>query len=100
VEVLVEGPSKRAQKFDRTDESEETPDVSPSARSLPAVAELPPSPITQLVGRTTCDRIVVFEGNRRHIGQILPITVLDCTSMTLFGAVVTREVGPEVYSLA
>jgi tRNA-2-methylthio-N6-dimethylallyladenosine synthase len=94
VEVLVEGPSKRAQKFDRTDEPAETPEVPPSAFPLP------PSPVTQLVGRTPDDRIVVFQGNRRQIGQILPVTILDCTPMTLFGAVVTHEVGPEVYSLA
>jgi tRNA-2-methylthio-N6-dimethylallyladenosine synthase len=89
VEVLVEGPSKHAQKIERTDESES---IAPTDDST--------NPITQLVGRTTCDRIVVFEGNRRQIGQLLPVAIYDCTPMTLFGAVVTHEVGPEVYSLA
>jgi tRNA-2-methylthio-N6-dimethylallyladenosine synthase len=95
VELLVEGPSKRAQKFERTDE--------PGTEAISAgitdesAAE---SPVTQLVGRTPCDRIVVFEGNRRQIGQLLPVTIYDCTPMTLFGAVVTHEIGPEVYSLA
>ena len=113
VEVLVEGPSKHAQKFDRTDE----PDVEGSgvkiqdsggrtqelAFSRDTAAEriaASESPLVQLVGRTPCDRIVVFTGNRRQIGQILPIAIYDCTPMTLFGAVVTHEVGPEVYSLA
>jgi tRNA-2-methylthio-N6-dimethylallyladenosine synthase len=92
VEVFVEGPSKRTQKFDRTDEN--------NADSTLAEESTDQSRIAQLVGRTPDDRIVVFQGNRRQIGQILPVTILDCTPMTLFGAVVTQEVGPEVYSLA
>jgi tRNA-2-methylthio-N6-dimethylallyladenosine synthase len=73
VEVLVEGPSKASQ--DREDEG----------------------PVTQMTGRTPCDRITVFEGNRRQAGQLLPITIYDAHSHTLFGQAVTREVGPEVY---
>ena len=34
------------------------------------------SPTLQLTGRTHCDRIVVFDGNRRQIGQILPVVDL------------------------
>ncbi len=94
VEVLVEGPSKRAQRFDRTDEPVSTDE---SANKIEPSAD--GSPITQLVGRTHCDRIVVFQGNRRQVGQVLDVAIYDCTPMTLFGAVVTREVGPEVYSL-
>jgi tRNA-2-methylthio-N6-dimethylallyladenosine synthase len=75
VDVLVEGPSKRAMK--------KTPD----------------DPVLQLAGRTHCDRIVVFEGNRRQVGQILPITIYDATAHTLFGNVVTREVNSEAFSL-
>jgi tRNA-2-methylthio-N6-dimethylallyladenosine synthase len=107
VAVLVEGPSKRAQKFDRTDEPDGTANAEFGIRSaespqgIPHSAlRTPNSQITQLVGRTPDDRIVVFQGNRRQIGQILPVTILDCTPMTLLGAVVTHEVGPEVYSLA
>lgn len=73
VEVLVEGPSKKA--------NEEGDKL-------------------QLTGRTMCDRIVVFEGNRRQIGQTLPIAVYDANAHTLFGAVVTEHVGPEVFDLA
>ncbi|HTM56535.1 MAG TPA: tRNA (N6-isopentenyl adenosine(37)-C2)-methylthiotransferase MiaB [Pirellulales bacterium] len=76
VEVLVEGPSKNAAR--RHDHDGEQ---------------------LQLVGRTHCDRIVVFDGNRRQIGQLLPIAVYDANAFTLFGSVVTRHVGPEVYSL-
>ncbi|HTU25599.1 MAG TPA: tRNA (N6-isopentenyl adenosine(37)-C2)-methylthiotransferase MiaB [Pirellulales bacterium] len=75
VEVLVEGPSKAAQKH---------PDAGPAL---------------QLVGRTHCDRIVVFEGQQRQIGQLLPVTIYDANAFTLFGAVVTQHVGPEVYAL-
>lgn len=75
VEVLVEGPSKKGRKLDSETD------------------------VLQLVGRTPCDRIVVFEGNRRQAGQILPVAIYDCTPHTLIGAVVTQEVGPDVFSL-
>jgi tRNA-2-methylthio-N6-dimethylallyladenosine synthase len=69
-EVLVEGPSKTAQKHD----------------------EDPNSQSTQLVGRTRCDRIVVFEGNRRLAGSMAQIEIHDCTCTTLIGHIVTREI--------
>jgi tRNA-2-methylthio-N6-dimethylallyladenosine synthase len=75
VEVLVEGPSKWSQK------------------------QADDGPLLQLVGRTKCDRIVVFTGNRRQIGQLLPVTIQDASAFTLFGSVETSEVGPEVYAL-
>ncbi len=75
VEVLVEGPSKAARRHDDG------------------------SGVPQLVGRTHCDRIVVFEGNRRQIGQLLEVTIVDANAFTLFGSVVTQHVGPEVYGL-
>jgi tRNA-2-methylthio-N6-dimethylallyladenosine synthase len=74
--VLVEGPSKASQKHESD------------------------GPILQLTGRTNCDRIVVFEGNRRQIGQFLPVAIYDANAFTLFGAVVTEEVGPEVYGIS
>ena len=51
------------------------------------------------IGRSR-DRIVVFDGNPRQIGRILPVTIYDASAFTLFGMVVTRHVGPEVYQLA
>lgn len=77
VEVLVEGPSKAATRKEETD-----------------------GPVLQLTGRTMCDRIVVFEGNRRQIGEILPIAIYDANAHTLFGNVVTQHVGPELFSLS
>jgi tRNA-2-methylthio-N6-dimethylallyladenosine synthase len=76
VQVLVEGLSKAGAKHE-----------DPEAQQV------------QLTGRTTCDRIVVFEGNRRQIGQVLPVTIYDANAHTLFGTVVTQHIGPEVFSL-
>jgi tRNA-2-methylthio-N6-dimethylallyladenosine synthase len=78
VEILVEGPSKTALKHG--DDANGT------------------GPL-QLTGRTHDDRIVVFDGNRRQIGQLLNVTIYDTNPFTLFGAVVTDHVGPEVYRL-
>ena len=75
VNVLVEGPSKAA---------EESPQK---------------TNVVQMMGRTHCDRIVVFEGNRRQAGQILPVTIYEVSPHTLFGQVITDCVGPEVYTL-
>ena len=69
VEVLVEGPSKTSSH-----------------------RELAPGEFGQLVGRTTCDRIVVFDGPGRLIGQTLPIEVERGSVVTLFGRVATLEV--------
>ncbi|MEM9657465.1 MAG: tRNA (N6-isopentenyl adenosine(37)-C2)-methylthiotransferase MiaB [Planctomycetota bacterium] len=77
VEVLVEGLSKAAAKSE-----------------APRVGE----PV-QLTGRTTCDRIVVFDGNPRLVGQSASVAVYDANAHTLFGVVATEHVGPEVFSL-
>ena len=74
-DVLVEGPSKTALK--QGDDG----------------------PLVQLVGRTHCDRIVVFEGHRRLAGEILPVAIYDTAPHTLLGDVVTEHTGPEVYAL-
>jgi tRNA-2-methylthio-N6-dimethylallyladenosine synthase len=80
VEVLVEGPSKTARKREHDEEHH-------NGHTL------------QLTGRTMCDRIAVFEGTRRQIGEILPITIDAANAFTLFGSVVTQHVGPEVYQI-
>ncbi len=80
VDVLVEGLSKAALKAIEKGEEKSGP--------------------LQLTGRTMCDRIVVFEGNERQIGQTIPIAIYDVSSHTLFGAVVTDHVGPEVFSIS
>jgi tRNA-2-methylthio-N6-dimethylallyladenosine synthase len=60
VEILVEGPSKVSRK--KTDET-----------------------AVQLVGRTVCDRIVVFDGPRELTGKILPVKIEKIDAFTLVG---------------
>jgi tRNA-2-methylthio-N6-dimethylallyladenosine synthase len=84
LEVLVEGPSKSALKQSPDHFHEHSRPVEGAA---PADAELR----TQLVGRSRCDRIVVFEGNRRLMGSLAQVEIHDCTSTTLIGSIVTRE---------
>ncbi|MBM4076617.1 MAG: tRNA (N6-isopentenyl adenosine(37)-C2)-methylthiotransferase MiaB, partial [Planctomycetes bacterium] len=69
VEVLVEGISKTESK-----------------KQVPTAA----GPV-QLTGRTSCDRIVVFEGNPRLAGSLAQIQIGDVTPTTLIGSIVTRE---------
>jgi len=75
VEVLVEGPSKKAGRQGAEGDT------------------------LQLTGRTTCDRIVVFDGTRRQIGEILPVTIRDCTAHTLIGEAVVERDGPDLFSI-
>ena len=76
VTVLVEGPSKAAEKHGDVGER------------------------LQLTGRTICDRIVVFDGNRRQIGRFLPVVVYEANAHTLFSEMVTEHVGPEIFDLS
>lgn len=73
VDVLIEGPSKTSVRKQQ-DGTEQL----------------------QLTGRTMCDRIVVFDGNRRQIGQTLPVTIYDTNAHTMFGQVVTQHIEPEL----
>jgi tRNA-2-methylthio-N6-dimethylallyladenosine synthase len=64
VEVLVEGPSKAAQKRAETGDER-----------------------VQLVGRSVRDHIVVFDGPRTLTGQILPVRIEKVDAFTLFGRI-------------
>ncbi|MCA9062423.1 MAG: tRNA (N6-isopentenyl adenosine(37)-C2)-methylthiotransferase MiaB [Planctomycetaceae bacterium] len=78
VRVLVEGPSKAAAK---------------KKDAEPADLDEGGAPIAvQLMGRSECDRIVVFDGNPRLIGTTVRVDVDDCTSTTLIGRIVTHEI--------
>jgi tRNA-2-methylthio-N6-dimethylallyladenosine synthase len=77
VEILVEGPSKVAQKGRREDGSAAGPHPNPFPKGEGTTA--------QLVGRTVCDRIVVFDGPAELAGRILPITIEKVDAFTLFG---------------
>lgn len=63
-----------------------------SGSHLSSLVSPPPAGPIQLVGRTTCDRIVVFEGNPRLAGTFANIEITDCTQTTLLGEIVTQEV--------
>jgi len=39
----------------------------------------------QMVGRTTCDRIVVFDGEPQSAGRLLDVRILRADALTLFG---------------
>ena len=118
VEVLVEGLSKKAVKesqgsrnANKTEQTElpgwhagaapigetaRTSDgeqlVQIEGRSQPALSMH--SSQQQLVGRTKCDRIVVFDGNARLAGTLAEIAIHDVTQTTLLGEILTRHVQP------
>ena len=79
VEVLVEGPSKSAARRAAAEDRD---------------ADGGPAGPKQLTGRTHCDRIVVFEGAERLVGQLAAITIEDASPVTLFGRVVTTDSRP------
>ena len=96
VEVLVEGPSKAAVKAENAAgrPSEPAGTDRPDRAIQPPVADSGLSRTAagrQLVGRTRCDRIVVFEGNSRLAGSLAHVRVDDCTCTTLLGSIVTHE---------
>ncbi|MBL67162.1 MAG: tRNA (N6-isopentenyl adenosine(37)-C2)-methylthiotransferase MiaB [Verrucomicrobiales bacterium] len=39
----------------------------------------------RLEGRTRCNKIVVFEGGSRHVGEVLPVRIVESTQTTLYG---------------
>jgi tRNA-2-methylthio-N6-dimethylallyladenosine synthase len=90
VEVLVEGPSKQAEKQFDTEPGLEPHQADETESAGPL----------QLMGRTSCDRIVVFEGNRRQIGALLPVVIYDVAPHTLFGAVSTEHVPSQMFALS
>ncbi len=102
VDILVEGPSKAAERQAQHAAMEAADSQQPTADSLPSDTRHP-TPDThqlQLTGRTHCDRIVVFDGNPRQIGQTLPIIIYDANAHTLFGDVATRHTGMELFALS
>ncbi len=66
VEVLVEGPSKLGSRNDGSDR-------------------------LQLTGRTREERIVVFDGPEKLIGQFVQVRIGAVTPTTLMGSIVSPE---------
>ena len=77
VDVLVEGPSKKVD-----------------------LKTIEPGTPMQLTGRTHCDRIVVFDGTERLVGNTIPIGIFDVTAHTLIGTVITETSGTELVGLS
>ncbi len=99
-EVLVEGLSKTAKKEAAAAEVAELARIEPAAEpstiggAVAASSECgscTDDEHPQLVGRTRCDRIVVFDGNPRLVGSLTQVHIYDCTPTTLIGTIVTSE---------
>jgi tRNA-2-methylthio-N6-dimethylallyladenosine synthase len=45
----------------------------------------------QMTGRTPCDRIAVFTGHERLVGQLVRVRIEDASAVTLFGQVMTAD---------
>jgi tRNA-2-methylthio-N6-dimethylallyladenosine synthase len=101
VEILVEGPSKTARKGRPGGRSGTVlalgtvPIFAQRKRDgpLPNCGSHPPADpqatdsgeLLQLVGRTACDRIVVFDGPAGLIGRLLAVRIEKVNATTLFG---------------
>jgi tRNA-2-methylthio-N6-dimethylallyladenosine synthase len=91
--VLVEGLSAREEKREaaaRRDAAEAA--QSPAAQggaheTVPGDDAAGPEEMVQLSGRTTCDRIVVFDGPRRLVGRIIDVEIRDAGAWSLDGVV-------------
>ncbi len=78
VVVLVEGPSKRQM---RSDECETPSRALQNVEGRPAIS---PSKV-QLVGRTSTDHIVVFDGSPSLAGSFVRVRITQASPLTLFG---------------
>ncbi len=112
VEILVEGPSKWSEKG-KTSPSELTSGVegttATSDTETPAAATSESGHsdseneeaqhLIQLTGRTLCDRIVVFQGQPRLVGQFVEIGIYDVSPFTLLGTILTHHQTPQLLQL-
>ena len=55
--------------------------------------------LIQLTGRTLCDRIVVFQGQPRLVGQFVEIGIYDVSPFTLLGTILTHHQTPQLLQL-
>lgn len=85
VEVLVEGPSKAARKSSAATAQAARPQDAPAVPTPPRIGDDLPAGLTQLVGRTVCDQIVVFDGLPQWAGEFRRVKIDRADAVTLFG---------------
>ncbi|MGI6402334.1 MAG: tRNA (N6-isopentenyl adenosine(37)-C2)-methylthiotransferase MiaB [Thermoguttaceae bacterium] len=99
VEILVEGPSKREAREQAREEAlyaESEPSDAPENVDAPGafvsidelLATAGSQDEVQLMGRTPCDRIVVFNGPREMTGTFRRVKITTAAPFTLFGEIV------------
>jgi tRNA-2-methylthio-N6-dimethylallyladenosine synthase len=55
-------------------------------RTLEILAEGPSrTNLARMMGRTRCNKIVLFDGNQRHLGQLMDVKITRAGSFTLYG---------------
>ncbi|MBI5725886.1 MAG: tRNA (N6-isopentenyl adenosine(37)-C2)-methylthiotransferase MiaB [Planctomycetes bacterium] len=84
VDVLVEGPSASAKKTARRKHESSSSPNPPIHASATGVSAAAPAAV-QLMGRTTGDHIVVFDGLATLSGRYVNVQITDATSLTLLG---------------
>lgn len=80
VDVMIEGESKLVSR--RAAKNTTGVELGAGFARKPVAIE---DPITQLVGRTRGDQVVVFDGPATLIGKILNVEIVNAEQMTLFG---------------
>jgi tRNA-2-methylthio-N6-dimethylallyladenosine synthase len=95
VEILVEGPSKVGRKKSDCPDfrARDCPDFRVSENGtvpFSAIKKNADSGIRQLVGRTVCDRIVVFDGPSELIGRLLDVKIEKVDAFTMFGKAMAK----------
>jgi tRNA A37 methylthiotransferase MiaB len=91
VEVLVEGESKLvSRQAGSTGGNGGAVELGWLKRNQSAIEQSPT--LTQMVGRTRGDQVVVFDGDLSLKGQILELEIVNSQSLTLFGRHVEQTV--------
>jgi tRNA-2-methylthio-N6-dimethylallyladenosine synthase len=85
VEILLEGPSKAAKHRERADGSPRGAEPKVSDGPHPSPLPVGEGTVVQLVGRTTCDRMVMLDGPVGLTGRIVPVLIEKVDAFTLFG---------------
>lgn len=91
VQVLVEGQSKlvsKQQAYPKAPAGGVELGWETRKKARAEAAEATSASVTQLVGRTSGDQVVVFDGELSMKGQLLDVEIVDARQMTLFAKLV------------